>query len=64
MERKINQSEWVDILKTMTFYNRTNGYINDVGGKLTFFDSNACIGGVDSFYITIEEVRLYAKNPR
>jgi hypothetical protein len=62
MVRQVKQSEWVAILKTMLFYNRSYGYVNDVEGVLTFFDGDTCIDGVYSFYVTLEDVNSYISN--
>ena len=56
-ERRISKDEWRRILQTMIQYNRSGGYVDDVDGKLTFFDSDPCINGVKAFYVTINDVR-------
>ncbi len=62
MVRKLKQSEWVAIFKSMKFYGRNDGYVNDVDGVLTFFDDNACIDGVYSFYVTLSDVEGFIAN--
>lgn len=62
MVRKIDKSEWVYILIVMNQYNRAEGFVNDVGGKLKFFDSNACIGDCYSLYVTKRDVEGYINN--
>ena len=57
--RVVKQSEWVDVLKTMKFYNRSDGYINDVDGVLKFFDSNNCIDGSLGFFVTLNDVLVH-----
>lgn len=62
MVRKIDKSEWVNVLNVMKRYNREEGYVNDLQDKLTFFDGNACIEGCFSLHVTKEEVEGYIKN--
>ena len=62
MARKLSKSEWVSVLNRMEFYNRSEGFVNDVDGVLTFFDGNACIDGVYSFFVTINDVKNFIKN--
>lgn len=54
--RVVTQYEWIDILKTMKFYNRTDGYVNDLDGVLKFFDSNSCLDGSWGFFVTLNDV--------
>lgn len=63
---KINKMEvtkemWRDILNTMKKYNRTDGYVDFLNGKLTFFDSNPEIDGVKALSVTREQVEEYSK---
>lgn len=60
---KITQLEWEQILDVMIFYHRTEGYINEVNGKIQLFDSDYCVNGVHSRKITIEEVKERVLNP-
>jgi hypothetical protein len=56
-DRKIEKSEWIDILSIMNRYNRDSGYINDdLHGRLTFFDSDCVINDCHSMFVTKEEV--------
>lgn len=52
---------WKHILAVMEVYHRKDGYVDEVDGKLTFFDSDPCRNGVSACYVTIEQVREYAK---
>jgi tetrahydromethanopterin S-methyltransferase subunit F len=61
-ERIIQKNEWVHILNTMKNFNRIDGYVNDVRGKLTFFDGNACIDDCYSLYVTRKDVEEYINN--
>lgn len=62
MDYKIKKQDWERIYNTMTQYNRENGFLNILDNKLTFFDNNATIDGVNSFYITKSEVKNYLSN--
>jgi hypothetical protein len=59
---KTKQSDWEKVLTIMERYNRFDGYINVLGGEMTFFDSNAIIDGVHSFYVTKEDVINFTNN--
>lgn len=54
---EISLLELEQILEIMEFYHRTEGYIDKVNGKLQFFDSDPCIGGVHACIITKDEVK-------
>ena len=56
---KIPLSAWEQILDVMLFYHRTEGYVDEVNGKLQFFDSDPKLNGVGACHVTIEEVREY-----
>lgn len=60
----ISLLELEQILEIMEFYHRTEGYIDKVNGKLQFFDSDPCIGGVHSCIITKDEVKQYIRDFR
>ena len=45
----------------MTRYGRTEGYVDDVDGKLVFFDGDPVRNGVHACHITIEQVRNIVK---
>jgi hypothetical protein len=62
MDYKITQADWQRILNTMLQYNRSCGFINILDGKLTFFDGNAVINDVGSFYVTQSDVRMFLNN--
>lgn len=51
--------ELAQILEIMEFYHRTEGYMDKVNGRLQFFDSDPCIGGVHACKITKDEVKQY-----
>jgi hypothetical protein len=59
---KTKKSDWEKVLTIMERYNRFDGYINVLGGEMTFFDSNAIIDGVYSFYVTKEDVINFTNN--
>jgi hypothetical protein len=61
MSNKVSKAHWENVLRTMEFYKRTDGYIDfDKGGTLQFFDNepNECPG----MYITKEQVKEYILN--
>ena len=62
MKYQTTQADWQRIMNTMVQYNRSWGFINILDGKLTFFDSNATIDGVDSFYVTKSDVKMFLHN--
>jgi hypothetical protein len=56
MSNKISKAHWENVLRTMEFYKRTDGYIDQEGkGPLMFFDSqpNDYVG----MYVTKEQVK-------
>ena len=52
--------EWRGILATMERYKRTDGFVDIVDGRLLFFDSDSCIGGVHVCHVSKAEVKDYA----
>lgn len=60
----ITQLDWEQILDIMLFYKRSEGYIDEVDGKLLFFDSDPCINEVHACKVTIEEVKKYVNDFR
>lgn len=52
----IREQEWRNILRTMLIHSRTEGYVDEVNGKLTFFDSDPRINDVGAFFVTIHDV--------
>jgi hypothetical protein len=61
--KKVSKAHWQNILRTMEFYNREDGYIDfDKGGILQFFDSPPSLDGVDGMYITRQQVKEYIYN--
>lgn len=58
----ISLTELERILEIMEFYHRTEGYMDKVNGKLQFFDSDPCIGGVHACKITKDEVKHYIRD--
>ena len=62
MNYKTTQADWQRILNVMIQYNREWGFINILDNKLTFFDSNAIIDGVGSFYVTQCDVKKILTN--
>ena len=61
-ERIVQKNEWIHVFNTMKNFNRLDGYVNDVRGKLTYFDGYAIIDGVGSLFVTIEEVQSRIDN--
>ena len=49
--------EWNGVLRDMLFYKRKEGYVDELNGRLTFFDSDPCINGVHAFYVTLDDVK-------
>lgn len=58
---KVEKTDWLRILEVMKFYSRKDGYVDFIGDKLTFFDSDPQINGVGACYVTIENVKKYIK---
>jgi hypothetical protein len=61
MSNKISKAHWENVLRTMEFYKRVDGYIDEEGkGPLLFFDSppNDYVG----MYVTKEQVKEYIYN--
>lgn len=56
-EEDDSKMEWNRVLRDMLFYKRREGYVDEVNGKLTFFDSDPCINGVHAFHVTLGDVR-------
>ena len=46
----------------MLCFSRTEGYIDEVNGKVQFFDRDPCINGVHAYKVTIDEVKEYIRN--
>nr|UWG82497.1 MAG: hypothetical protein [Bacteriophage sp.]DAG98788.1 MAG TPA: Proteasome subunit alpha type-1 [Herelleviridae sp.] len=59
---EVSLLEWEQILDVMLFYHRTEGYIDEVNGKVQFFDRDPCINGVHAYKVTIDEVKEYIRN--
>lgn len=59
---EVSLLEWERILDIMLFYRRTEGYVDEVNGKLQFFDGDPCLNGVHACKVTIDEVREYIKS--
>lgn len=63
MSNKVSKAHWNNVLKTMEFYRRGDGYIDfDKGGTLKFFDSPPAVDCINGMYITIEQVKEYILN--
>lgn len=58
--RVITVSDWERIYSQMVRYNRSEGFVDFVGDKLTFFDSDPKIDGVSACFVTLEDVKEYA----
>ena len=59
---RITKLDWKQILDVMLFYNRKEGYVDEVDGKLLFFDSDPKINGIGACHVTIEEVEENIKS--
>ena len=59
---KITQLAWEQILDVMLFYHRSEGYVDEIDGKLQFFDADPRINGIGACHVTIEEVKDYIKS--
>ena len=55
----ITAEDWSRVYRTMVRYNRAEGYVDFVGERLTFFDSDPCLGGVHACHVTAAEVARY-----
>lgn len=53
--------DWLHVLSVMIQYRRTEGYVDEVNGKLHYFDSDPMRYGVSACHVTIEEVKRYAE---
>lgn len=63
MSNKISKVHWQNVLRTMEFYRRNEGYIDiDKGGALQFFDSPPAVDCIDGMYVTKEQVKDYILN--
>jgi len=63
MSNKISKAHWQNVLITMEFYKRGEGYIDvDKGGILKFFDSPPQVDCIDGMYVTMEQVKEYISN--
>ena len=56
----IARTDWQRIYDTMRRYGRREGFVDEIDGILTFFDSDPCMGGVHACHITIDEVVEYS----
>lgn len=56
-DRVIGKDEWEEVLRVMLRYNRRGGYVDEVNGRLRFFDGDPKINGVSAFYVTIDDVQ-------
>ena len=59
---KISLLELEQILEIMEFYHRTEGYIDKVDGKLAFFDTDPCLGGVHACKVTKDDIKEYIRD--
>ena len=55
----ITRSDWQRIFDTMHMYRRREGFVDDIDGTLTFFDSDPCRNGIHACHVTIDEVIEY-----
>jgi hypothetical protein len=59
-EKKVTLQELQDVLETMNFYNRENGYIAvDSKGVLKFYDAMPSFAGA---YVTKQDIINYINN--
>lgn len=59
---KVTKSDWERILQTMTFYKRKSGFVDFLGNKLTYFDSDPRIDNVHACPVTQEQVVEYIES--
>ncbi len=53
-EDKLTDNEIHSVINTMVFYNRTDGYIARISGRITFFDMMPSYGAAP---ITLEQLQ-------
>lgn len=58
LNRKVKKVDLCEILYTMHFYERKEGYMAFVGHRLVFFDSEPSQGGVP---VTADQLRQWIK---
>ena len=57
MNTECRAEEWFVILNTMMFYQRKEGYVDEIDGKLMFFDSDPFRNCVHACHVTLDDVR-------
>lgn len=57
MERTIQKWEFERIVSVMIKYGQSEGFIDDLNGRLEFFMGDPCFGGVHAMQMTLEDVR-------
>lgn len=56
---KITKKDWERVRDTMRKYQRKEGYVDEVDGKLMFFDTDPFCNFVHACYVTYENVEKY-----
>lgn len=55
------KEQWQQIHNVMERYGRKEGYVDEVDGKLQFFDGDPRRGGISACLVTIEQVKNIIK---
>lgn len=53
------RTQWQRVLNEMRRYNRKAGYVDEIDGRLMFFDSDPNHNGIHALYVTINDVKRY-----
>lgn len=59
MERKITKADLIGVYNTMKFYNRSSGFMEFVGERLTFLDSDPRLDEVGACPVEISELEKW-----
>lgn len=68
MEKKITKQDLINVYNTMKFYNLSSGYMDFVGDKICYFDSDPRINDVGACPVNVLEIKYwidsYEKTPK
>ena len=59
MEKKITKEDLINVCNTMSFYNASSGYMDFVGGKICYFDSDPRLDDVGACPVEISELKKW-----
>ena len=59
MERKITKADLIGVYNTMKFYSRSSGFMEFVGERLTFLDSDPRLDEVGACPVEISELEKW-----